>query len=743
MYDIPEDCLLTYDPDYLDLHSNSTDFEDSHILRVAPKSGNHSLFNKKKLLKLSSKDRTSENALYNSEMSKSSSKVLYETETIYNDTEKESQLYKSYNNRKTQMIQQIEAKNSKRHKIIPSISSIFKKSSNHCTPRTALKESRVENSSQTYHAIYDPRAVKSRRRQQHYAVQPVYGIERNIYAQTIPYKRLKKNREPLPAQITSRDQYFNTVYSLTSSSEVDHQLRHVIETKRKWTKQVDSNVQKDFKDGNFLRPSHKDQQQLTNLIKRRRKFPFQVYANPRQYTTVLMPNSDVSSTTSAVPSTCSGFWDYLFNKINSKYQKVQVYKTCKCCATERVIKTSPCCNAACNAARDPSTDPLRPLTNTCSCNAPVSENQEPSDPPQTASTPAPSAKFSIAPKSQRHNTSSGDVNESSQKTEISERYDQTPQCQMGHNDLTAALNQKYNGEILCIHNPPCIVINGCLNLPPIGDNQTRSTPMWPVSDSSKPSYQKIYRGKRSKKKIKNNQEDVFDKNLGNGAVERSSQYHNHEVKNQVDKSIKMERNSIDQSCQYLSQTVDQYQLTELSTEEKNIQSYCNHAPPCQVKRKCHKPKYGPILNSNCFHVPMCENIPVCLLDSNDAIEIKTTCRHRPKCVEVPKCSIDYFVLNAKGETGTQVRLKAKLVCRHAHPCIMIPKCLAQMCAEGYTPHDAIPSCVHRPRCEMIPACCRQSAKEMVSHKPPIKARIPVFYQNKLLKLLSVRRSRQM
>lgn len=724
MYDIPEDCLLTYDPDYLDLHSNSTDFEDSHILRVAPKSGNHSLFSKKKLLKQSSKDRTSENALYNSQMSKSSSKVLYETETIYNDTEKGSQFYKSYNNCKTQMIhneQQMEAKNSKRHRIIPSISSIFKKSSNHFTPRTVSKESRTENSSQTYHAMYEPRADKSHKRQQHYSVQPVYEVERNIYAQTIPYKHLKKNRAPLPAQITSRDQYFNTIYSLTSSSEVDHQLRHVVETKSKWTKKVDSNVQKDFRDGNLLRPNYKDQQQSTNLIKRRRKFPFQVYVNPRQYTTGLMPNSDVSSTTSAVPSTCSGFWDYLFNKINNKYQKVQVYKTCKCCTdTERVIKTSPCCNPTCNAARDTATEQqstdyndrynTRLLTNTCSCNTPH-ENTGMSDPPQTY---AQSAKFTIAPKSQRQNTSSGDVNQSSHKNEISERHDQTPHCQMGHNDLTAALHQKYNGEILCIHNPPCIVINGCLNLPPIGDNQTRSTPMWPVSDSSKPSFQKIYRGKRSKKKIKNNQEDVFDKSLGNGAIERSSQYHNHEVKNQVDKSIKMEHNCIDQSCQYLSQTVDQYQLTELLTEEKNIQSYCSHAPPCQVKRKCHKPKYTPILSSNCFHVPMCENIPVCLLDSNDTIEIKTACRHKPKCFEVPKCSINYLVLNAKGETGTQVRPKAKLVCRHAHPCIMIPKCLAQMCAEGYTPHDAIPSCVHRPRCEMIPACCRQSAKEMVS-----------------------------
>lgn len=38
-------------------------------------------------------------------------------------------------------------------------------------------------------------------------------------------------------------------------------------------------------------------------------------------------------------------------------------------------------------------------------------------------------------------------------------------CQQPHAKILQAVQKQYNGEIICIHNPPCVLINGCLNLP--------------------------------------------------------------------------------------------------------------------------------------------------------------------------------------------------------------------------------------------------------------------------------------
>ncbi|XP_072947805.1 uncharacterized protein [Epargyreus clarus] len=283
--------------------------------------------------------------------------------------------------------------------------------------------------------------------------------------------------------------------------------------------------------------------------------------------------------------------------------------------------------------------------------------------------------------------------------------DVTRPCQNPHDDITRTVEEKYNGEILCIHNPPCVLINGCLNLP----NSNNKTPIqgnvWPVTQDKKTSLYHMCRKIRRPKPKR-----------------------------------------CEQACQYHPPSID-VQTLQIKTE-KIVQSICNHNPPCEVVHGCYKAKYDPKLENSCIHVPMCERLPECRMAEKRERESGSgqQCEHKPKCTEVPLCSRKFVVLTARGTVGTQVRPKSKLVCRHEPPCIMIPKCLARIISDGYIPYEAIPDCVHQPCCEMIPACCRKAAKDMpdltsfeegISLKLP---RAPMSHKNKLLRVM--RRSKQ-
>ncbi|XP_064073472.1 uncharacterized protein LOC135193713 isoform X2 [Vanessa tameamea] len=358
-----------------------------------------------------------------------------------------------------------------------------------------------------------------------------------------------------------------------------------------------------------------------------------------------------------MPSSSSTFWDFFARKMKSKIQKSGVSKSCDCIQPPN--KPSHECNPEnCQnydfQGNTDSNTAERILNNRCHPNDQYSS--------QTSNS---SKKKSKEPKV---------ICKCYQKIKKTNRSkNETKPCQEDHDDITKAISQKYNGEILCIHNPPCILINGCLNLPPPKNNVQGN--LWPVTQSKKSSFVQMCR------KIKRSRHKSY---------EQASQYHP-------------------------PYTDVQEYLPEYKTE-KNIQSICNHEPPCEVVHGCYKVQYDPKLQSSCVHVPMCQYLPVCLL-SDKSKEVPTgSCIHYPKCTKLPMCSRKYITLTAKEHVGTQVKPKEKRSCRHQPRCFMIPKCLTQAISGNYILYGAVPDCVHQPCCEMIPACCRKSAKEMDTAK---------------------------
>ncbi|KAL4703253.1 hypothetical protein ACJJTC_018018 [Scirpophaga incertulas] len=233
-----------------------------------------------------------------------------------------------------------------------------------------------------------------------------------------------------------------------------------------------------------------------------------------------------------------------------------------------------------------------------------------------------------------------------------------------HDDIKESLKRHYNGEILCIHNPPCVLINGCLNM---------SATEGKFSSMALPAY----KGADTLKKLR--QSDFTE-----------------------------------QACQYQKSNLEVLQCNILENKtDKMTQSICNHNPPCKVVRSCYKSNMDCNLQTFCEHDQMCSKLTGCLLDDSKSDSIK--CIHVSKCREIPvfKEKNRKLVLMATDNVGTQVKSAFKAECRHDPPCIMIPRCLGRLMREGYVPYGAIPSCSHHPTCDLIPACCRKSTK-MVS-----------------------------
>lgn len=778
MYDVPGDYLLTYDSKFTELHTDSSDFEDSCPAPITPKLGNHSLIRRK----VKSKRKTS-TASFNGQctVTNANSREMWESQTIVSQDGKQIDLefHRKYQNRKSKVLDsgdQIETIRSKRslmrHKVLPCLSSIFGRPSTNVKQMSIIKENQVENTNtdsgcQASSVNCEHRIRKFNRRQQCYAVQPVYAVEGSVHARSPSFQHTKIIREPLVTHKTVENEYTNVSYSLTSSSDGTgsrHFLARKKEKNKKSMTNESSKIEKEYlwyNEGPTLK--HTEQQCPSKL--NRTTTPYHVYSNPyqnqnqNQYqqmaTTGCSPMASSNISGSELPSTCSGFWEYLFNKINARYQNDAnaTFKPCKC---NTIVEKSPRCDPVqCEKFSQPEQQNLQQNlqqdvqqynyrdsapglgVDDCACAPKKGKSKDKVEckcydgskmpPPLPPPPPPPQAMPQSQPFQYGHGpATSGDA---------------SPRpCQIPHDEITKTLKQKYNGEILCIHNPPCVLINGCLNLPPAKEKLT--TDMWPVLQecngyhmyprSSARETDDIHYGPDSfelrqcqitdegcqyfppsrEASVKNAdegcqyqipEEDSKEMMISeDGCQYRQSQY-----------EILAKNYTFNEGCQYCTPRDTVTRKSLQLKREKIIQSICNHDPPCEVVRTCMKPKYDPQLQNSCVHVPMCEKVPLCLMDLKNQNRPVGPCQHKPKCAEVPICTRNFIVLTAKEEAATQVRPKGKMVCRHEPPCIMIPKCLARVC-DSYMPYDAIPDCVHQPMCEMIPACCRKSAKEMVS-----------------------------
>ncbi|CAG9794042.1 unnamed protein product [Diatraea saccharalis] len=375
-----------------------------------------------------------------------------------------------------------------------------------------------------------------------------------------------------------------------------------------------------------------------------------------------------------MPSNSSVFWEYLVDKINNKKHKNNnnspggILKPCHCINSQQCPSVANQ-NTRAQPVKDSGTQ--NQSSATCPCkSSPTSNTPTNTSDPKFKQTKKDNAINTSKIECKCHSKGSGTTPASASGSPQSPATsgDVNRPCQEPHDKIKATLQEKYKGEILCIHNPPCILINGCLNLPPV---KAQNSPMvWPVT-----------------------QETSYD-------------LESYITKNPI----------TDQACQYQSSKMEyhQYDLQMIPKEmkEKITQSICNHDPPCEFVPSCYKPNFDLKLNDSCIHVPNCPKMPECLLEDS----IFKECDHQPKCPELYACqqTTDKKYLETCTENvGAQVKPSSKIECRHERPCIMIPKCLGKLMCEGYVPYDAIPDCVHQPTCEMIPACCRKSAK-MVS-----------------------------
>ncbi|KAG6446607.1 hypothetical protein O3G_MSEX004524 [Manduca sexta] len=678
MNDIHRDFLVTYDPAYFEEHSESSEFEES-IPSITPKDSNQFLLTKenKKVTK-KHKDNLNRKIYTNHESLKKHKynnfhnleEKIVQTSTLNNRNvngkvaesgERKSDIQNNQNKQRKSII---------RHKIIPCLSSMFGRSVSKLSPKENQIKKEYKDYSCQVQCSNTRRRRKKESRPQNYTVQPVYEIKGVMHG-----KQFATNAPKVPQDNSKslKRVYSNIICNVTVSDDETEKLEKL--KKRKYRKRLQS----ELREANLkLKYNKKRKHHCQQFPSKQSLYHVYTTSNQGQYKVAKGPPQDFNnSMTSELSLTSSGFWDYLLEKFNKKgnSRKLNEFRQ-----SQRKDFAIQCCPVNFD------TSAYGPYTETRYARKNYNLDDD-----------CPCSETNISyPRNPCRDFANNFNTDKRQKTEATQCECYPPKrpkptiqkqcvplqesvcgCQQPHDDMADAVANKYNGEILCIHNPPCILINGCLNLTQPADAAPVNA--WPVVETKKDS---LFRGYMKAKKPKQKQEQY-------------SQYH--------------------AQCIEVRQCTD----TALGTapeqkKEKIIQSICNHNPPCEVVRCCYKPKYDPKLQNSCVHVPMCQKVPECLMQKGRDNKTTGTCEHKPKCPEVPLCTRKYVELTARDSIGTQVKPQMKIFCRHDPPCILIPKCLGGAVRETYISYEAIPNCVHQPLCDLIPACCRKSTKGMVS-----------------------------
>ncbi|CAK1544908.1 unnamed protein product [Leptosia nina] len=560
-------------------------------------------------------------------------------------------------NRGDQNLETESSKSILRDKFLPRLSNIFRRSNNQIKqiPSIEEKHQRVKETLCEHYPDY--RKINT-------VHQPVYAVQGKVLR--TPFIQKKYQDASLQHQyIGTRDQSSCTPSSLTSSlGSIDPTPNLNKRTKICLKRDQEKNF--DIFCNQHVCSDLSDLKQNKNL-----QYPSK-YTNTKKE---FLLNSSCQANCASVQSdranidqsSSSSFWNFIADKLKARNKNNVDDCACEAIPEPELKAKSDinCSPSNCDRLRGEKVTganrglpPLQP--NELLPNKTLSQNLKPESKPKMKFSKSPTALPPLQKNKVPHECKCSAKHIQNTDT-LAQKSNET--CQKPHDEVTQSLADKYNGQILCIHNPPCILINGCLNLPP--PKQTGLANVWHMTQTEKSS------GTR------------------------------HNLTNQI----------FEQACQYESPFASQECVPEYQTE-KIIQSICNHKPPCEVVHCCYKPKFDPKLKDSCVHVPMCQRLPECLIKV-DSIDRQTQCSHRPKCEELPLCS-KKLVLTAKQDMSTQVKPRTRMVCRHEPPCLMIPKCIARVICNEVVPYDAIPGCVHKPSCELIPACCRKVTKEMVS-----------------------------
>ncbi|KAJ0178122.1 hypothetical protein K1T71_005945 [Dendrolimus kikuchii] len=665
MFDLPGNYLKTYNPSLVEEHTDSSDFEDD--IQISQKKGHHSLVKPDLIFRLPQRNQTrlAGNKLLQQADKNSSfceSKIIQVDDIPVRDVNYNANKYIINHG---DHIQRVRSKSSFiKHKIIPSLSCMFRRSNNNTKPLASIKENSVDimlKDGGCQVQCSNCECEKMRKlNQQSYTVRPVYAFERNVH-QITPYT-VKYAQGTLNHLHNSNTLYSNTSCTVTMSSDESDEEKE--KARRQFKKRLRKELRKEYEKLRLQKHAIKHvEQQYPSTSKINSAL---IYTSQRVGKgTRIDTDSDIPYFND-MPSTSSGFWDYLFDRIKRKYQthRAENPNPCFCSKNnskfaETSLNDPPRGQECCGILKNSYDDQYDKANRTPPPSLATTKKEDPCKKVECQCRPEKPLKHArkTAPSSKAPaQTCNGGTT-----------------CQEPHDELTQALAKQYNGEILCIHNPPCILVNGCLNLPL--EKERASASVWTAATE----YKKASFFKSAKKYINS-------------------------------------KTKYDQNCQYCAPAVEVRQCqTSQYKSEKKIQSLCHHKPPCEVVRCCHRNRYDPTLASSCVHVPMCQKVPECMLNTGNPNLLVTPCRHVPKCPDKPICSrsAKYIVLTANQAIGTQVKPQPTQLCRHEPPCILIPKCLGKIMCENYIPHEAIPKCVHQPLCEMIPACCRKT-KQMVS-----------------------------
>ncbi|XP_014357979.2 uncharacterized protein LOC106710440 [Papilio machaon] len=313
--------------------------------------------------------------------------------------------------------------------------------------------------------------------------------------------------------------------------------------------------------------------------------PYQVIATP--FWEEEKSYDSNSTRCSALPSTSSGFWEYLTDKITRKTKDGDRTKSCKCgqsasfnssvgvdpdClkVAESISETERKVNAILTNPgenTEESTKDARSKNCTCDCK----KNKIETVIPQTKDVQTCSRKN--APCNKCNNDKIKNDKRSKDADDSKSTKGDEP-CRAPHDEVVAKLKTKYNGEILCIHNPPCILINGCLNLPAANANQKPPVAVWPVSQ------------------MKKNSSYNFCKRIWTQKDKADEQYEIYGVP-------------------FVSSSECQIPLTK---KERN--NRFDQRPICELVKLSCKPKYGVTAVNPRVHVAMLRKQPKCLDPAN-------------------------------------------------------------------------------------------------------------------------------
>ncbi|XP_026316858.1 uncharacterized protein LOC113227958 [Hyposmocoma kahamanoa] len=309
-----------------------------------------------------------------------------------------------------------------------------------------------------------------------------------------------------------------------------------------------------------------------------------------------------------------------------------------------------------------------------------------------------------------------------------------------HDKILKAVKKQYDGEIICIHKPPCVLINGCLNLSPNEIRKLQSTAVYSAVQPTKiplTHNKAVNPGSRNNMKISN----VCEKRVENktpylprGQISNNVRRTTHGVNtgtpyyetSKYQSKLKDNPKLVFKTLQIQSIQVET-STNEMETEDgtkikpdeadipKNVKSTESKSDMLDILKNMTHPTtpLGDVNTTTTQNeksmIPETEKHCIALTAVN---EISTQVLYK-RCISNFRHHTESDVLTKRDITGRQAQEKQRqLICRHHPPCILVHKCIGKQLKDSIIAYEDIPECSHKHCCELIPACLARNFKDV-------------------------------